>query len=162
MANKDLMRFRHGMLNHRTELKNFIQGILMHHAIKIKGSPFIQNWITEVRRLKDYRIYSYQNTLSYMTDQMAKANVRIRDAVSKDPDAHLLYIIPGAGHYLTLILPAEIDGIDCFFHFKKLVAYASVMPSVRSSRTMTICGSIILQGNYLMRYAPVQVVQHNR
>ena len=86
------------------------------------------------------------------------ADVRISDAVKKNPDAMLINTIPGVGNYSALVIASCIDGIDRFIRSEKLSAYAGLVPSVRSSGETAHYGRITRRGDPLLRWIMTECV----
>ena len=156
MDNRDLTRFRRTLSLSRASYKNSIHGILLQKSIQSKHRPFTQPWLEQVRALGDYRIDSYLNMISHATDNMLKADSRIRAAVKDDEYAQLLKTIPGIGDYFALVISSGIDDIDRFLNSKSLCAYAGIVPAVRASADKVAYGHITHQGSDIMRWALVQ------
>ena len=58
----------------------------------------------------------------------------------------LLKTIPGIGDFISLILAAEIDGVERFSEPKQLKSYASLAPSVRNSVNVVHHGHVTKRG----------------
>ena len=56
---RDLVRYRHMMVEIRTRMKNSIHGILLQNSMKPAGIPFTPGWIAQLRQMQDYRIEGF-------------------------------------------------------------------------------------------------------
>ena len=129
MSGRDLVRYRKNIVLHRTDLKNFIHGILLQHRIDIPGTPFSRSWNAKARALDDYRINENLKLIESINDSLTRIDARIRAAAKEDEDAVLLTSIPGIGPYRSLTIASEIDGVERFLRPDKLCAYAGIVPS---------------------------------
>ena len=158
MAEKDLVRYRTTLVRNRTLMKNKIHGILLLGSVKPASTPFTIGWTVRVRSLDDYRINGYLALIDFLKDRIVMADVRISDAVKKNPDAMLINTIPGVGNYSVLVIASCIDGIDRFVRSEKLSAYADLVPSVRSSGETAHYGRITRRGDPLLRWIMTECV----
>ena len=155
---RELVRYRHTMVETRTRMKNSIHGILLQNSMKPTGVPFTHRWIAQLRQMHDYRIDGYLATIEFFNDVIIKSDVRIAEAVKNNHDALLLKSIPGAGDYTALIIASAIDGIERFHSSEKLSAYAGLVPSVRSSADTIHHGRITRRGDNILRWILVECV----
>ena len=85
---------------------------------------------------------------------------------SKDLRTRLLMTIPGIGYVTALTVIAEVVDIDRFGSPEKLVSYAGIAPSQRSSGETTKFGRITKQGSRWLRNATVEAansaIQHDQ
>lgn len=158
MEGRDLVRYRRMLVLNRIALKNFIHGILLQKRISIPGTPFAAPWTARARGLGDYRIDGNLRLIWAIGDELARLDVRVRDAAGRDPDAVLLMSIPGVGPYTALVIASEIDGIGRFVRPHKLCAYAGLVPSVRSSGESVHYGRITRRGSDILRWVLVECV----
>ena len=156
--NRDLVRYRRRLVEHRTGMKNSIHGILLQNSASPPGKPFSTKWTGQIRRMDDYRINSYLSLIESINDQITKADVRIRGAVDKDKDAQLVQTIPGIGPYTALTISAEIDCIGRFIHSDKLCSYMGLVPAVRSSGNTVHYGPITKHGSSMVRWVLTEAV----
>ena len=155
---RDLVRYRHMMVEIRTRMKNSIHGILLQNSMKPTGVPFTHRWVAQLRQMQDYRTDGYLAIIESLDNVIMRSNIRIRDAVNDNPDAMLLKSIPGVGDYTALIIASAIDGIERFHSSEKLSAYAGIVPSVRSSADIAHHGRITRRGSNILRWILVECV----
>ncbi len=158
VQNRQLTRHRAKMVQSRTILKNQIHAILLQNRIQIRGDPFSAPWISRVRRLGNFRIDDRLGIIDSINDRMARADLRIKDAIADSPDAVLLSSTPGFGRYTALTVASEIDGVDRFADSHKLCAYAGLVSSVRNSADTVHYGRITKRGSPMMRWFLVESV----
>ena len=155
---RELVRYRHTMVETRARMKNSIHGILLQNSMKPIGASFTHRWIAQLRQMHDYRIEGYLATIEFLNDVIIKSDVRIAEAVKNNHDALLLKSIPGVGDYTALIIASAIDGIERFRSSEKLSAYAGLVPSVRSSADTIHHGRITRRGDNIFRWILVECV----
>ncbi len=152
VSNKDiveqrqLVRYRDSLVKTRTTLKNKIHGILLQGGIKIFGATFTLTYNRKLRSLKDYRINGYLDSIGFVNTKIADSNIKVHNASCSNKDAMLLKTIPGIGDFISLILAAEIDGVERFSEPKQLKSYAGLAPSVRNSADVVHHGHITKRG----------------
>ena len=91
-----------------------------------------------------------------MEDSIKTVDAKIRKRLKSNQTAALLKTIPGIGHFLALLISAEIGDIQRFNHPKKLCCYAGLVPSVFSSGGKTHMGRLIRQSNKWLRWALIE------
>ena len=155
---RELVRYRHTMVETRARMKNSVHGILLQNSMKPTGASFTHRWIAQLRQMHDYRIEGYLATIEFLNDVIIKSDVRIAEAVKNNHDALLLKSIPGVGDYTALIIASAIDGIERFRSSEKLSAYAGLVPSVRSSADTVHHGRITRRGDNILRWILVECV----
>ena len=155
---RDLIRYRHMMVEIRTGIKNSIYVILLQNSIKPTGVPFTHRWIAQLRQMHDYKIDGYLAIIESLDNVIMKSDIRIRDAVNYNPDALLLKSIPDVGNYTALIIASAIDRINRFNSSEKISAYAEIVPSVRSSADTVHHGRITRRGDNILRWILVECV----
>ncbi|KON29848.1 hypothetical protein AC480_02425 [miscellaneous Crenarchaeota group archaeon SMTZ1-55] len=69
-----------------------------------------------------------------------------------------LTTIPGVGHYLALLLVAEIGDVHRFPDAEKICSSMGIVPSVRQSGNHTVYGPITKEGSKWVRWALTQAV----
>ena len=117
---KRAIRFRTGMVQNRTRMKNMIHGILLQESIKIPGRTFTPAFNRALHGLKDWRIDEYLKGISSLDERISKANFKINDMVKDNEYAQILMSIPGVGKFTALTIASEIDDISRFTDPNKL------------------------------------------
>ena len=129
---KRAVRFRTGMVQSRTRMKNMIHGILLQESIKIPGRTFTPAFNRAPHGLKNWRIDEYLKGISSLDERISRADFKINDMVKDNEYAQILMSIPRVGKFTTLAIASEIDDISRFSDPDKLVAYIGLAPSVRN------------------------------
>ena len=106
------------------------------------------------RRLLDAEL----ELLETLNDKIKASDKWVKELGKDNEDVSLLQTIPGIGKFFSVLLWAEIDGIERFANAKKLASYAGLVPSVHSSGGKTYHGRITKTGNKWIRWALVEAV----
>ena len=149
---KRAIRFRTGMVQNRTRMKNMIHGILLQESIKIPGRTFTPAFNRALHCLKDWRIDEYLKGIISLDERISRADFKINDMVKDNEYAQILMSIPGVGKFTALTIASEIDDISRFTDPNKLVAYVGLAPSVRNSAGIMHHGRITHAGNKTVRW----------
>ena len=159
---KRAIRFRTGMVQTRTRMKNMIHGILLQESIKIPGPTFTFRFNRELHKLKNWRIEEYLECIKSFDERIGRANLKIHDMVRDNEYVQILMSIPGVGKFTALAIASEIDDISRFEDPDKLVSYIGLAPSVRNSVGITHHGKITHAGNATVRWVLTEAVLAHR
>jgi transposase len=163
---RELLRYRASLVRFRTQIKNKIHAILSKNGIIFPYSNLFGK--AGMAFLKGLELReSYRQPLDGYLNIIQQINIQIHD-VSKDIDhiaeldqgAQLLMSIPGIAEYSALLILSEIGDVSRFSQENKLVSYAGLAPSVRSSGGKTYHGHITKQGSRWLRWILIQAVPH--
>lgn len=149
---RQLVRYRDGIVRERTRRKNLVHSILLQNGTKISGTPFSSGFIAELYKLDDWRIDKHIEAIRLLNDDIADCDARVSDAVGSNHNAKLLTTIPGVGNITALALASEIGDISRFTDAARLASYFGLVSSVRSSATTVHYGPITKAGNSLVRH----------
>jgi transposase len=165
---RNVLRQRMFYVRVRTMVKNRIHALVDRHP-EIKRSKGMKadlfgkagtTWLREApfpgetRKLLDAEL----QMLEALNIRIGANDVWIKELAKDNEQAALLQTIPGIGRFFSLLLSAEIDGIERFASPKKLASYAGLVPSTYSSGGKTFHGRITKEGNKWIRWALVEAV----
>ncbi len=142
----------------RAKYKVFIQAILLQKAIKVEGAKWSDTFVSNLRRLGEWRINQCLDMISGIDDQVIKTDLRIRDMVAANPAAQLLLSFPGFGNFIALALAAWIGPIERFSSPYALAPYFGLVPSDRSSADIVKHGRITKTGSKIVRWILCEAV----
>ena len=142
----------------RAKYKVFIQAILLQKAIKVEGAKWSGTFVSNLRRLGEWRINQCLDMISGIDDQVIKTDLRIRDMVAANPAARLLLSFPGFGNFIALALAAWIGPIERFNSPYALAPYFGLVPSDRSSADIVKHGRITKTGSKIVRWILCEAV----
>lgn len=162
-----LVRHRRRLVEQRTRLASRIHGHLHQQGLwvkkgrllTVKGRRWLRDeawtWLTlEQRALAE----THLELIDTVSEQVHELDGRIRSTVDRNPDASLLETIPGIGAYRALRLVGEITPISRFPSADRLVSFAGLAPSTRSSGGTTRHGRLPSAANRAVRGALVSTV----
>ena len=159
MDYKRLVRHRYKLVHIKTKMKNFIHGITLQQGIRSKVKKSFSNaHIDELKKLKDYRINSYLNSIEFHEKEIAESNMMINRIARENDNVRLLVSIPGVGPYTALAIYSEIAEIGRFSNSHELCAYAGIVQSVRNSADTVHHGRITKRGSSMMRWLLVETI----
>lgn len=165
---KELVRFRAGLLNLRTQVKNKIHAILHKHALQHDFSNLFGKggrlWLANLTLKEPFKtsLAQYLSLNDFLTNQIDEAEAAVKEQVTNHPQATLLTSIPGISFVSGLTIMAEIGDIARFPSAKQLMGYAGLVPSTYSSGDITRHGKITKTGNKWLRYIMVEAAQHQQ
>lgn len=161
---RELIRYRAGLVRTQTGIKNRIHTILAKNNITHefsdlfgkKGKEFLYSLqLPEIHRMA---LDSYLSVLETLEQEIEIASRKIETLVKDDDDAKLLMTIPGVGYHSALLIKGEIGDIHRFPSAKHLSAYAGIIPSTYSSGNVTFHGHITKQGSSWLRWIMAEVI----
>ena len=136
----------------RAQQKRFVRAILLQKSDRIRAQSWSPRFVSELRKIDDWRIKDHLGTISHLDDQFVRAELMIKDMVVDNPAAQLLGSIPGIGNLTSLAAAAWIGPIDRFKSPYELSAYFGVTPSERSSAEIVRYGHITKAGSPTVRW----------
>jgi transposase len=164
---KNLIRHWMFLVRLQSMVKNRIHVLLDRHPHlrpqKSANRFFSQIGIAELKKIrlpKNDRciLYSELSLLEHLQAQIKQTNRWLIGVGKKDKRVKRLLTIPGIGRTIALLLVSEIDDIKRFRSYRKLHAYAGLIPSTHSSAGRTFHGRLIKTGNKYIRWAMIEAV----
>lgn len=163
---RELLRYRASLVRFRTQIKNKIHAILSKNGIFCPfsdlfgkaGMAFLNE--IELREAYKHSLDGYLNIIGVVNIQIENVSADINQIAKLDEKAQLLMSIPGIAGYSALLILSEIGDVSRFPRENKLVSYAGLAPSVRSSGGKTYHGHISKQGSRWLRWILIQAVPH--
>jgi transposase len=96
--------------------------------------------------------------LEILNERIKSSNRLVYKLSHEDPIARRLLSIPGLGHFLAVLIRAEIDDIHRFSDESKLHAYAGLAPSVHASGGKSYGGHLPKACNQFLKWALIEAV----
>lgn len=162
-----LVRHRRRLVEQRTRLASRIHSHLHQQGLWLKKGRLLtakgRRWLTEEawtwltleqRALAETHLELIDTT----SEKIHELDGRIESTAERNPDAALLETIPGIGAYRALRLVGEITPIARFPSADRLVSFAGLAPSTRSSGGTTRHGRLPSAANRAVRGALVSTV----
>ncbi len=159
---RNLVRTRLGLVDTRTTYKNKIHAILAKYEHKCPAKDTFSDkgicWLKEIELSLTDRMAldSYLDMLLKIEEQIEIFTAKIASISKDDSRARLLMTIPGIGYVTALTILSEIVEIKRFATPEKLVSYAGLAPSRRTSAETVMTGRITKQGSRWLRYSMVE------
>ena len=142
----------------RAKYKTFIRSILLQKAAKVEGAAWSDTFVSNLRRLGEWRINQCLDMIAHMDGQVVKTDIRIKDMMADNPAARLLYSIPGCGNFISLGLASWIGPIERFNSPYALAPYFGLVPTDRSSADIIRHGRITKTGSKIVRWMLCEAV----
>lgn len=159
---RELVRYRHHLVKHRTMLKNRIHATLISHGIVTRSADLFG--VAGRRRLTEYPLgdtwrHTTDTTLAVidtLDTHIETLDIEIRRRATRDPNTQLLMTAPGIGPLLGYTIAVEIGDIGRFAAAKNLVGYTGLVPKVHQSGETDWRGSVTRHGPGLLRWAYIE------
>jgi transposase len=163
---RDLLRHRVALTRMRTSLKNRVSAILAKHGIAapysdmfgVGGTQFLAE--LELGESPRRRLDSHLALIADFTREIKATSHEIDARAKADPFVPVLCQIRGVGHYIAMLVIAEVGDIGRFTTARRLCSWAGLTPTVRSSDGKARLGHISSQGSRPLRWALVEAAQH--
>jgi transposase len=97
--------------------------------------------------------------LESLNQQTERVDKEIHSEACEDEDVRLLLSMTGLNVYSALLVKSEIGTITRFPHYKKLVSWAGLAPSLHQSGSVEYHGSITKQGSKMLRWIMVEAAR---
>lgn len=142
-----LLRHRESMVCNRTAMKNRVHSLLARYNIHLEPSDIFGKAGMEMLKELDLPAHARRvmdDLLTYIEHanaQLERLERYLNRTMHPDPRVGWLESLPGVGKVTAHYLIGEIGDIDRFASPKKLVSYAGLCPTTRSSGGKTWHGS---------------------
>lgn len=162
---KELLRHRSKLVDDARRMKNRIHMLLMKNNIQQPFSDlFGSHGIEYLRQLLLPEAYQAQLNVYLplylqLEQQIEPLTQQIRQLAKQHPMAKLLMSIPSIGPIVAMTFVAEIEDITRFASYRKLSAYAGLVPALDSSAGKDRRGRITKQGSKYLRTALIEAAQ---
>jgi len=160
-----LVRHRAGIVKIRTMVKNEIHALIDKHGFKHEFSDLFGKggleWLRslELPSLDRLILDNHLTHLQSLNQQTERVDKEIHDKAVEDEDVRLLLSMTGIDVYSALLIRSEIGSIERFPHYKKLVSWAGIAPSLHQSGSVEYHGSITKQGSRTLRWIIVEAAR---
>jgi transposase len=137
---RELVRYRHGLVQQRTQVKLRIRAALRNHRIKPKDSPWTikgKKWLLDKENIESetlqFLLQEHYDTIEFFDKKIITVTERMQLAVADDPVVKQLLRQPGVGMITAMTLRALVGHFDRFRTGKQLAHFCSVCPRNNSS-----------------------------
>lgn len=162
---KEVLRHRGKLVNDAKRMKHRIHMLLMKNNIQppfsdlfgLRGIEYLrQQPLAETYQAQLNVYLAFYLQLKQQIEPLTK---HIHQLATQHPMAKLLMSIPSIGPIVAMTFVAEIEDIARFASYRKLCAYAGLVPSLDSSAGKDRRGRITKQGSKHLRTALVEAAQ---
>jgi transposase len=141
-----LLRHREGMVRHRTAHKNRVHGLLARYNVHLEASDIFGKAGMDMLKTLELPRHARRvlddllDCIEYYNGEIKRTEAYLRETLEPDRRIPWLTSLPGVGKLTAYYLVAEIGDITRFLSPKKLVSYAGLCPTTRSSGGKTYHG----------------------
>jgi transposase len=158
-----LVRHRLQLVRTAAMVKNRVHSLLDKYGLKHGFSDVFgkagMEWLkrAELKSLDRLLLDSFIEQVECLKRLIGSADAEISRRASIDEDVRLLLSLTGVNVYSALLIKSEIGDIRRFPNYnKKLIAWASLAPSLYQSGSVERRGHITKQGSRLLRWVLVE------
>jgi len=160
---RELVRYRHGLVQQRTQAKLRLRAALRHHRVVCPHKPWTIPWKQWLRNPQNISSLTLQfllqelfDAIDYFNTKIATATERMTAQVADDSVVKHLLRQPGVGVITAITLRAMIGHFDRFHSGKQLAHFCAVCPRNHSSAGKTTTSGLIKAGDDLLRIVLIE------
>ena len=168
---RSLIRYRHGLVDRRTAIKNSIRATFERQGQRLPAghrawtAAGIKQWRTEARPLAGCSmpelwrgtLHEELAQLESLQDRIAAVEARLDELAAADKRIERLKTAPCVGPRLSELVAATLDDAGRFDNGKQVGAYAGLTPRQWQSGQRCVEGHISRMGNPILREVLVEV-----
>jgi transposase len=162
---RELVRFRHKLVELRSGLKSQVHAVLAQHGVLV---PMTDLFGLAGKALLDsleldgaflIRVESLRDLIIGLDREITMLDRRIHERLRDAPAYRAVQQIPGVGPVIAAVFVAEIGDVTRFQRPAQLASWAGLTPRHRESDTTVRRGPITKQGSRLVRWAAIEAVR---
>jgi transposase len=163
---RELTRYRHKLVNLRTNCRNQAHGVLAKLGVPVTCSDVFGTagsaWLDQLRLPQPYagKVTSLRRLAGELSSEITMLSEVIADLLAGHRGYQVIQQLPGIGPVLAAVIVAEIGEVRRFGSAAQLCSWAGLAPRHRESDTKVIRGHVTKQGSRLLRWALIEAVQH--
>jgi len=160
-----LIRHRASIVKIGTMVKNKIHALIDKYGLRCEYSDLFgkggMQWLRslELPSLDILMLNNHLDHIESLNKQIERIDEEIRSKASQDEDVRLLLSMTGIDVYTALLIRGEIESIERFADYKKLVSWAGLAPSLHQSGSIEYHGAITKQGSRMLRWIMVEAAR---
>ncbi len=140
---RELVKQHISLVQHRTRYINKLRSLLLRYGIRPKTKNLFgkrATWMEKTVIPEELRaiLSQHLNQIQYLTEQKKLVDADIKKQAQNNPQAKILYTLPGVGWYIAFLVIVIVDGMDRFHSPEQLVSYAGLRPAYTSQATQRI------------------------
>jgi transposase len=159
---KTLCGMRDGLIASRTMLINMVRGWLRCGLHRIPGgatktfAPRVRKQLTACGQTIPAYVERHLATIEFLSDQIAHADVEVKDICTRDPICQRLITMPGIGPVTAVRFVATLDTPTRFVNAAQVRAYIGLTPGERQSGDKQRRTGITKAGDAALRSCLIQ------
>jgi transposase len=162
---RELVRYRHGLVQQRQQVKLRLRAHLRNHRIVCPYSPWTINgkkWLLDRENISSptlqFLLQDHYDLIEHFNEKIASVTERMTTHVADDAVVKKLLLQPGVGVMTAITLRAMMGQFDRFRSSKPLAHFCAVCPRNNSSAGKTTTGGLIKAGDDLLRQVLIEAV----
>ena len=164
---RELVRFRHKLMQMRTSLKAQVKAVVAKHGLRPPvndlwgpgGTAYLNS--LELADAYHIKVESLRDLVEHADREIETLERVIHRRLVDDPGYQAIQAIHGVGRVLAAVFVAEIGDVSRFPNPGSLCSWAGLTPRHRESDTKVRRGPITKQGSRLVRWAAVEAISRN-
>ena len=162
---RTLIRHRVAIVKIRTMVKNEVHALIDTHGLVCPYSDIFGKggleWLRDLTlpSLDRLILNNHLTHLESLNQQTERVDEEIHSKACEDEDVRILLSLTDINVYSALLVRSEIGTISRFPHYKKLVSWAGLAPSLHQSGSVELHGSITKQGSRMLRWVMVEAAR---
>jgi transposase len=160
---RELIRYRHGLVQQRTQAKLRLRAALRNHRVVCPYSPWTikgKAWLLDTKNTSSptlqFLMREHYDTIEYFDKKIATVTEQMQADVADDLVVKELLRQPGIGMITAITMRALIGRFDRFRTGKQLAHFCAVCPRNNSSAGKTKTGGLIKAGDDLLRQVLIE------
>ena len=157
------VRYRHGLVQQRTQAKLRLRAALRQYRIVLQDSPWTlkgKKWLLDKKNITSeslqYLLQDIYDTIEFFDKKIAAVTEQMQIAVADDPVVKQLLRQTGVGVITAITLRALVGQFNRFRTGKQLAHFCGICPCNNSSAGKTTTSGLIKAGDGLLRQVLIE------
>jgi len=155
---RDLVRYRHGLVQQRTQTKLRLRALLRNHRIHCPHNPWTikgKTWLLEpndaITAHLRFLLTELYDTLTFLLGKIGKVQDQMQERIEGDTVVQQLLKQPGIGMITAITMRGLIGRFDRFRTGKQLAHFCALCPRNHSTGGKPTTGGLIKAGDDILR-----------
>ena len=155
---RDLVRYRHGLVQQRTQTKLRLRALLRNHRIHCPHNPWTikgKTWLLEpndaITAHLRFLLTELYDTIAFLVKKIGKVQDQMQERIEGDTVVQQLLRQPGIGMITAITMRGLIGRFDRFRTGKQLAHFCALCPRNHSTGGKTTTGGLIKAGDDILR-----------
>jgi transposase len=165
-ALREVVRYRHKLVQQRTSCKDQVHAVLAKLGIPVTHSGVFGTggglWLDRLVLPAPYaaKVASLRALIAVLDGQVTALGAEAASMLAADRGYAALRELPGIGPVLAAVIISEIGDVTRFRKAAQLCSWAGLTPRHYESDTKVIRGHVSKQGSRMLRWALCEAIQH--